>query len=453
MKFIKNYKSLLGSASKLKKDILEILEYILNHIKPEEALKRSISLKGDSIIITDINIHLNRTKNIYVVGGGKASYRMAKALYYLLDDSIKEGVISVKEATENRIGPIKIIKAGHPLPTQEGIEASREIIRISKEAKEDDLIIALISGGGSALLPYPMEGITLSELQKTNELLISSGATINEINTVRKHLSLIKGGRLSVSAYPAKIISLIISDVVGDDISSIASGPTTPDDSTFEEANLILKRYKIYRELPSSVTENIKKGIEGKIPETPNLNDPTFQKTHNRIILNNLSALNAGKEKAEELKYNTIILSSSIEGESREVGIFHAGIAKEIESSSHPLKRPAVLFTGGETTVTLGEYIGNRGGPNQECVMGFLEKSNTTPRTVFLSIDSDGIDGNSNYAGGIVGGTPSLFNKKELIKALERHLSSRFLKEINATIKTGETGTNVNDIRILGVSR
>ena len=255
MKFIKNYKSLLGSASKLKKDILEILEYILNHINPEEALKRSISLKGDSIIITNINIHLNRTKNIYVVGGGKASYKMAKALYYLLDDSIKEGVISVKEATENRIGPIKIIKAGHPLPTPEGIDASREIIRISKEAKEDDLIIALISGGGSALLPYPMEGITLSELQKTNELLISSGATINEINTVRKHLSLIKGGRLSVSAYPAKIISLIISDVVGDDISSIASGPTAPDDSTFEEANLILKRYKIYKELPSSVTE------------------------------------------------------------------------------------------------------------------------------------------------------------------------------------------------------
>ena len=453
MKFIKNYTDLLNHATKLRKDVLDILEHILNQTDPEEAIKRSVILKDNYLTITDIKIHLNKIKNIYVVGGGKASFRMAFALYNILGNRIKKGIISVNETSENKIGPIKIIKAGHPIPTQKGIQASKEIIKISEKAKEDDLLIALISGGGSALLPLPFNGITLSDLQDTNELLLASGANIYEINVVRKHLSKIKGGRLSASSYPANIISLIISDVVGDDLSSIASGPTAGDDSTFEDVNKILTQYKINNKVPSSIAKIIKKGMRGKIPETPGSKEPVFLRTQNRIILNNLTALINGEERAKELKYNTLILSSAIEGEAREVGILHAGIGKEIVLSSHPLKTPAIIFSGGETTVTLEGYEHKIGGPNQECAIGFMKKFDPSSKMVFLSIDSDGIDGNSNYAGGIIGGIPLSIGKERLSLVLERHATSKFLERIKGNIQTGATGTNVNDIRILGVGR
>lgn len=451
MTFIKNYKALTQCASQIRKDILKILECILNNANPEEAVKRSVSITVNSLTITDITIPLNKIKNIYVVGGGKASYKMAKALTEILGKRITEGIISVKEAPPSRIGAIKIIKAGHPIPTEKGIEASREVIKITDKAGKDDLIIALISGGGSALLPYPMEDITLSQLQKTNELLLSSGATINEINVVRKHISMIKGGKLSDSAYPAMVISLIISDVIGDDLSSIASGPTSPDNSTYEDAYSILKKFIIDSKVPSPVIETLINGMNGKIPETPILKSKVFSKTHNRIILNNLLALKAGEKEAIDSGYHTLILSSAIEGESKNAGILHAGIAREIASSSNPSKPPSIIFSGGETTVTLGKYSNSQGGPNQECVTGFATKMEISDKTVFLSIDSDGIDGNSKYAGGIIGGGSPTFDNIDLSNALRTHQSTKFLERINGVVLTGETGTNVNDIRILGV--
>lgn len=451
MKFIKNYNKLIKGASKLRKDVLRILEYTFKDISPEEAIKRILIKKNNNLKITDLKINLSKIKNIYVVGGGKASFLMAKALYGIIGNRIKNGIISVNNATSNKIGPIKIIKAGHPLPTKEGVEASKNIIKISEEAREDDIIIALISGGGSALLPFPSRGITINDLRETNKLLLASGASIDEINIVRKHISMIKGGRLSVSAYPAKIISLIISDVVGDDISSIASGPTAGDNSTFLDAYRVLEHYNISKSVPSSVLKTIENGIKGKISETPNSDSHVFETTFNRIILNNLSALKTCKKKAEQLNYNTLILSSVIEGDSKNVGIFHSAIAREVKLSSNPVKLPAIIISGGETTVTLEKYGESKGGRNQECVTGFLSKFTPTKNEVFLSVGSDGIDGNSEFAGGIIGGSPLSFNKEDLLGALEKHSTSEFLEKINGNILTGVTGTNVNDIRILGI--
>jgi glycerate-2-kinase len=451
MKFIKNYNKLIKGASALRKDVLKILEYTLKDINPEKAIKRAVIQKNNILKITDLKIDLDKIKNIYVVGGGKASFLMAKALYDIIDNRIKNGIISVNNATKNKIGPIKIIEAGHPLPTKEGIEASKNMVKIAEEARENDIIIALISGGGSALLPLPYGEITINDLRETNKLLLASGASIDEINIVRKHISMIKGGRLSISAYPAKIISLIISDVVGDDISSIASGPTAGDDSTFLDAYRILKYYNISKNVPSSVLKTLKNGIKGKISETPNSNNSVFKKTFNRIILNNLSALKTCRKKAKEFNYNTLILSSVIEGDAKNVGIFHSAIAKEVKLSANPVKLPAIIISGGETTVTLEKYGKSKGGRNQECVIGFLSKFTPTKKEVFLSVGSDGIDGNSEFAGGIIGGSPLSFKKEELIKSLETHSTSEFLKRINGNILTGVTGTNVNDIRILGI--
>ncbi|MCK4526796.1 glycerate kinase [candidate division WOR-3 bacterium] len=452
-RIIKNYKELIKDGSQTRKDVLNILEYILAHIKPEEAVKQVISQKDNFLLIDDIKIPFDKIKNIYVIGGGKASFQMAESLYSILKERISEGVISVKEAPMRKIGPIKIKKGGHPIPDQNSLEASREIIRLIKKADENDIILALISGGGSALLCYPLENISLSDLQKTTKLLLSSGATINEINTVRKHLSRIKGGRLSEDAYPAQIISLIISDVVGDELTSIASGPTSPDDSTFSDAHSILVRYRIDNKIPPSVSETLRRGMKGEIPETPFQGNPTFKRTHNIIILNNLSALKAGKTIADKMGYNTLIISSLLEGESRDTGILHAGIAGEIESSSNPLPPPAIILSGGETTVTLKEYNSKRGGPNQECVLGFAERLHHNSKAVFISVDSDGIDGNSRFAGGIIGGNAQSLNEKDLIKALKNHQSTVFLEKIGGCILTGETGTNVNDIRILGIEQ
>ncbi|MEA1913482.1 MAG: glycerate kinase [candidate division WOR-3 bacterium] len=453
MEFIKNYEELIRNSSKIRKDILLILESTLKETKPEKSIKHSVSMENGFIKICELKICTNKIKNIYVIGAGKATYQMAKALFQILQDKIKEGVIAVKDTPENKIGPIKVIKAGHPLPTEEGIQASREILSIAEKASEDDLIIALISGGGSALLPLPDEEIKLSELQRTNELLLGSGATINEINAVRKHISMVKGGRLSAIANPAMIISLIISDVVGDDLSSIASGLTAPDDSTFKEALSVLKRYDIEKKVPSSVLNIIKKGINGKIPETPSSGDPVFSRTYNRIILNNLSALKVAQEKAKKMGHNVLILSSVIEGESKEVGSLHSRIAREVQSSSNPISSPAIILSGGETTVTLDEFGNKKGGPNQECVLGFAEDIPFFSKAVFLSIDSDGIDGNSEFAGGIIGGREKSIDKKKILEALEYHTTTKFFQKIKGGILTGETGTNVNDIRILGIPK
>jgi glycerate 2-kinase len=452
MQLIKNFLELTKDSIQIRKDLLKILEYAMEKSLPEAAITKAVRLNNNELKITNEKLLLSETNNIFVIGSGKATYRMAKSLYDIIGDRISKGIITTNKSSKKYIGPIKVIQAGHPMPTEEGIKGANEILSLAEKAQEKDLIIALISGGGSVLLAAPLEGISLSELQKTNELLLASGASINEINTIRKHISRIKGGRLSGAAYPANLISLIISDVVGDDLSTIASGPTAGDSTTYKDAHNILEQHQLIDKVPLSVLHTIKDGIEGRIPETPFPDDEVLSKTLNKIILSNDKTLEIAQKKAAELGYNTSILSSKIEGPSREAGVFHGEIAKEISLSGIPTKPPAIILSGGECVVTLDKIGKEEGGPNQECVVGFAEKMGSLKKTVFLSVDTDGIDGYSKFAGGIIGGNKTRIAREDIEEALTNHSSSNFFRKIGGGIETGETGTNVNDLRILGVA-
>jgi glycerate 2-kinase len=451
MKLIKNFEKLSKDSNQIRKDLLIILDYALKESLPETAINKAVCFENDILRITDKKFPLSELNKIFVIGSGKATYRMTKSLYKILPDKISEGIITINESSKKDIGPIKVIQAGHPLPTEQGIKGANKILSLAEKAKENDLIIALISGGGSSLLAAPLEGISLKDLQKTNKLLLASGASIKEINTLRKHISKIKGGRLSQASYPANLISLIISDVVGDDLSTIASGPTAGDSTTYKAAHEILEKYDLMKKIPLSILNTIKKGMKGKIQETPGPEDEVLSKTFNRIILNNSKALESAQKKAAELGYNTSILSSKLEGKARKVGAYHAETAKEVHMSGNPISPPAIILSGGECVVSLDEIGKKEGGPNQECVIGFAEKMDSLNKIAFLSVDTDGIDGYSKFAGGIVGGNKTKISREEIEEALTTHSSSNFLRKIGGGIITGETGTNVNDLRILGV--
>lgn len=452
MGLIKNIEELTKDSKQIRKDLLEILEYALQESLPEAAITKTVRLKNNELKIANEKLFLSEIDNIFVIGSGKATYRMAKSLYDVLGDKISKGIITINESSKKNIGHIKVIQAGHPIPTEKGIKGTNEILSLLEKAEEKDLVIALISGGGSALLAAPLEGITLSDLQKTNELLLASGASIKEINTIRKHISKIKGGRLSGAAYPADIISLIISDVVGDDLSTIASGPTVGDKTTYQDAYNVLEKYYLTERIPFSVLSTLKEGIEGHIPETPFPDEKALSRTLNKIILSNAKTLESAQKRAKKLGYNTSILSSKMEGKAEKVGIFHGEIAREVTLSGIPIKPPAIILSGGECVVTLGEIGKAEGGPNQECVIGFAEKIGPSNKIAFLSVDTDGIDGYSEFAGGIIGGNITKIYSEEIKKTLTDHSSSDFLRKIGGGIITGETGTNVNDLRILGVS-
>lgn len=452
MGLIKNFQELTKYSDQIRKDILRILDYALKESLPEAAINKSVILENNVLKITDKKFSLSKIENIYVIGSGKATYRMTKALYDILKDKISKGIITINESSKKDIGKIKVIEAGHPIPTEKGVKGANEILSLLEQTGEKDLIIALISGGGSALLAAPADNISLGDLQKANELLLASGASIKEINTVRKHISKIKGGKLSEAAYPAGLISLIISDVVGDDLSVIASGPTSGDSSTYKEAFEILEKYDLIKKIPSFIFNTIKSGTEGKIRETPGPEDKVLSKTFNIIILNSTKTLENAEKKAVELGYNTYILSSKLEGNARKVGAYHAETAKEVQVRGTPIKPPAIILSGGECVVTLDGIGKEEGGPNQECVIGFAEKMDLSNKLAFLCVDTDGIDGYSKLAGGIVGGNHTKIAEKEIKKALANHASSNFLTKIGGGIITGKTGTNVNDLRILGVA-
>lgn len=452
MDLIKNFKELTKDSNQIRKDLLTILDFALKESLPETAINKTVILENDTLKITDKKFSISKLENIFVIGSGKATYRMAKSLYDILGKKISKGIITINEPYKKDIGKIKVIKAGHPIPTEKGIKGANGILSLAGKADKKDLIIALISGGGSALLAAPLEKISLKSLQKTNELLLASGASIKEINTIRKHISKIKGGRLSEAAYPAGLISLIISDVVGDDLSTIASGPTAGDSTTYNNAYEILDKYDLTKKIPPSILNTIKQGIKGEIQETPGPEDKVLSKTFNRIIMNNSKALESAQKKAADLGYNTFILSSKLEGKAREVGAYHAKIVKEIKMSGNPIKPPAIILSGGECVVSLDKIGKEEGGPNQECVIGFAEKMGSSKNIAFLSVDTDGIDGYSKLAGGIAGCNNTKIAREEIKEALTNHSSSNFFRKIGGGIITGETGTNVNDLRILGVA-
>jgi hydroxypyruvate reductase len=336
------------------------------------------------------------------------------------------------------------------LPDENGQHGTEAILKLVRDAGKDDLVICLISGGGSALTPLPFHGLTLKDKQETIKVLLSCGATIHEINAIRKHTSMIKGGRLARAAYPATLVSLILSDVVGDDLDVIASGPTVPDSSTFSSCMKILQRYNILKKIPETVLNHIEAGASGKVPETPNTDDSAFDKTYNLIIGSNIESLMAAKQKAESLGYKVLVLSSMIEGETRDVAHVHGAIAREIIKTGNPLHPPACILSGGETTVTLtGKGLGGR---NQEFALASAIDIAGKNEVVILSGGTDGNDGPTDAAGafadnftlkraGEMGLDPYYF--------LLNNDSYHFFQKLGDLLMTGATNTNVMDLRIV----
>ncbi len=387
-----------------------------------------------------------RFRDIYVIGAGKAGASMAQAAERVLGRRITAGLINVKDGHVAKLRRIELNQCGHPVPDERGVAGSLRIAGIAAAAGREDLVICLISGGASALLPLPAEGITLAEKQATTRLLLACGATIHEINAVRKHISRIKGGQLARLAAPARVESLLLSDVIGDNLDVIGSGPTAPDASTFASAAAILDRYEIRDRVPPSVRNRLEQGARGEIPETPKPADPLFARVRNTIVGGNRLALDAAARAARQLGYRTLILSSTIEGETREIARMHAAIAREIAASARPVRAPACIITGGETTVTIkGDGLGGR---NQEFVLAAALDIAGLDRVVVFSAGTDGTDGPTDAAGAIADGH-TLARKPDARLYLDRNDSYRYFESLGDLVITGPTNTNVMDVRLL----
>ena len=433
-----------------RKDALAIFESGVKAVDPARAVKNHVRLEGNCLAVGKKAIDLSRFDRISVVGAGKASVSMAQAVEEILGGRLNSGLVNTKYGYSVPLKRVQVIEAGHPVPDEAGFCGSQKIAQFLEKTDKKDLVFFLISGGGSALLPYPVEGITLEDKQMMTRILLEVGASIHEINTLRKHLSQVKGGRLARLAHPSTLVSLILSDVIGDDLDSIASGPTVPDHTTFDDCLDILEKYRILNRIPPAVAEIIYKGARGEIEETPKPGDPVFERTQNLIIGSNIMAVEAAAKKAEELGYNTLILSTFIEGETRDVAKVHAGIAKEILSSGNPINRPACVLSGGETTVTIRGK--GKGGRNQEFCLAASIDIDGRDGVVLLSAGTDGTDGPTDAAGAIADGTTVSRAKKLGLnpgRYLRENDSYHFFEALDDLIITGPTYTNVMDLRIM----
>jgi hydroxypyruvate reductase len=388
----------------------------------------------------------SRFRHIYVIGAGKAGASMARAAERVLGRRITAGLVNVKYGSTAKLRRIELNPCGHPLPDEAGVAGAARIAGIAAQAGPGDLVLCLISGGGSALLPLPADPITLAEKQATTRLLLACGATIHEINTLRKHLSRIKGGQLARLAAPAMVESLLLSDVIGDDLDVIGSGPTAPDASTFARALAILEKFGLVERVPASVRQRLQQGARGELPETPKPGDPLFRNVRNILVGNNRQALDAAARRARALGFRTLVLSSEIQGETREIARMHAAIAREIVATSRPVKAPACIVTGGETTVTLhGDGLGGR---NQEFVLAAVPEIAGLRRVVVFSAGTDGSDGPTDAAGAIADGD-TLRRNPDALRYLDRNDSYHYFQPLGDLVITGPTDTNVMDVRIL----
>ena len=433
----------LRNARKL---VLDALEEALRVSDPRRIIKDNVRLADDMLMIKDIKIPLRYDK-IYVIGGGKASGYMAEALEEILKDKIYDGLVIIPDYLEGiNTNRIRLWKASHPIPNEKGVEGVKSMLKLVKDANYDDLVICLISGGGSALMPLPYDGITIEEKQKVTSMLLKAGASIDEINIVRKHISSIKGGRL-VELLDTNIISLIISDVVNDRLDTIASGITAPDHTTFKDARDVLLKYGLFDAI-DSIKRVIDEGARGKIKDTPKPNDPIFNRVMNIIIGNNEQACNAAKDHLASKGIDARILTTSMQGEAKEVGLLLASIANEIRRYDRPLTKPAAFIAGGECYVKV--HGDGKGGRNQEAMLSALRI--IEDNVVLASIGTDGIDGNSSAAGAII----DYYTKQEAERQgldishyLANNDSNTFFNKVKDAIYTGATGTNVNDIAIM----
>ncbi len=427
-----------------------IFQTALKGADPKLCIKENLKLEKSYILAGDFRKKIDQIQRIIVVGAGKASAMMAQATEVALGDEIDSGAVISKTGYEASLKKIKLYFGSHPVPDENGIKGTERIIEILSEAGEDDVVICLLSGGGSALLVSPSEGISLEDKKRTTQLLLECGARIEEINAIRKHISRVKGGRLAKLACPAQILSFVLSDVIGDRLDSIASGPTAPDPTTFEDCLEILNKYKLMDQLPSSIKLFLEENKDRQENETLKPGDKIFEKVENIIVGSNLLALKEAEKKARELDFNTLILSSTISGDTREAALEHAELAKKIKVEKKIVPPPACVISGGETTV---EVKGNGlGGRNQEFALASAIQIDGLKDVVIASLNTDGTDGPTDAAGAICDGFTVSRAKKlnlEPTQYLDCNDSYHFFEKLGDLIKTGPTNTNVMDIHLI----
>src|SRR5580692_3126597 len=418
----------------LRRDAKAILMAALAAADPTAAVDKVLRGRDD----------LGRYKRIFVVGAGKAGGTMARAAEQFLGARIAAGCVNVKDGDTAKTQLIELRPCGHPMPDERGIVGAKRIEAICGQAGENDLVICLLSGGASALTPYPAPPITLAEKQETTRLLLACGATIHEINAVRKHISAIKGGQLARIAAPARVLSLILSDVVGDDLDVIGSGPTAPDASTFQTAFAVLEKYDLRERVPVRVRERLRNGAL----ETPKAADPLFENVENIIVGSNQKSLESAARAAKDLGYKTLILSSTIEGETKDVARMHAAIARQIRTHEQPVRPPVCVISGGETTVTMGNGSSGKGGRNQEFALAAGIDAAGLEDILILSAGTDGTDGPTDAAGAVADGTTVARANSKASDALRDHDAYPLFDELGDLITTGSTGTNVMDLHL-----
>jgi hydroxypyruvate reductase len=428
----------------------EIFNEALLAADPEEAVHRYFRRRRGVLRVGDIDYFLSQFQRIFIIGAGKASVRMAQALERILGDLVSGGLVITTRGQAGRLRNVLVREAGHPLPDQDGVRATEELIELVSPLSDHDLVICAFSGGGSALLTSAMEGISVADLQRANKLFLSSGMNIAEINTVRKHLSRVKGGRLAEKIYPATMITLVLSDVIGDLPEVVASGPTAPDTSTYSDAKAVLERRGLWDQMPESVRGVLYAGAAGEHAETPEISGDVFKKAHHQVVGSNSLSLEAAFRKAERLGLKAMILSSSVSGESREIARFYAALAREVRYHHRPLKPPACLIAGGETTVTLSGH--GKGGRCQELALAAALEIQDVPGVALMAAGTDGIDGNSDAAGAMAdSGTVERAKKLGLdpVEHLNKNDSNAFFGALGDLVTTGPTGTNVMDVHLL----
>jgi glycerate 2-kinase len=421
----------------------------VERVIPDKLITGELSLTGSSLVIGQLDFSLETINNIFVIGAGKASALMAYEVEKVIGDRITAGHVVVKYGHSCKLNYINISEAGHPEPDSNGFRASVEILGIAERAKGNDLVICLLSGGGSALLPDYPEGSSPEEIKKTNTLLVNSGASIKEINAVRKHISRIKGGQLARRVYPATLVSLILSDVPGDPLDVIASGPTSPDPTTYQQALDVLENFDLVFKTPEGLLKHLRDGAAGDNPETPKEGDMIFNSTHNLLMGTNRMALEASKLKALDYNINALIVDDQLQGDTTSVAEYIVETSLKFQEDKNEVK-PVCLLFGGETTVKMtGKGLGGR---NQHLALLCALLLENHQGITILSAGTDGTDGPTTAAGAVVDSDTIIFARSKKMdpeKYVREFDSYHFFRKAGGHIITGPTRTNVMDILVV----
>jgi glycerate 2-kinase len=438
-------------------DIAEEIELILSStleaVDPIHAVKKALIRDGNLLYVGGKKYTLGSYDRFFVIGAGKAAVHLAIGLTEVMGNYSLEGLIITKHLSDDvKQLPtnIRVLCGNHPVPGLQSLESAKALKEFTKGFTKKDLVFCVISGGGSSLMTHPVEGVTLGEIQELTNILLACGARIDEMNVLRKRLDQLKGGGLAKMVYPAELIALILSDVMGSPLDTIASGPTVPDPSTFHDALQVLEKYKIRDRIPKSILQHLDKGVNKQQEETKKPGDQVFSSVTNIIVADNRIACEAAREKAKALGYNSLILTTFLKGEARNTGEYLASILRESTFSDNPIRRPFCIICGGETTVTIkGKGVGGR---NQEVALGSVPELAGLERVSLITFATDGEDGPTDAAGAVVTGDTlhqAISRDISIVDCLAENDSYRFFKSLGSLLVIGPTGTNVNDINFL----